>query len=104
MEIYFQVLGVASGATDEEIRAAYMKGVKAHPPESSPEMFQRLSLAFERIKDQKARTRLQFEGFCTFSDLDEGVRFLLGERSATPRMPNLKELLAFEGLDKGVTA
>jgi curved DNA-binding protein CbpA len=52
-----QALGVAERATEEEIRAAYLRKVKEHPPESSPEEFERIRDAYETLRDPRRRAQ-----------------------------------------------
>ena len=52
-----QILGVALNASDEEIRAAYLRKVKEHPPERSPELFEKVRDAYERLRDPRKRMR-----------------------------------------------
>ena len=57
------VLGVADGATEEEIRAAYLRAVREHPPDTSPEQFERIRDAYEALRDPRSRARnLLFSG------------------------------------------
>jgi len=51
----WEILGVASNATNEEIRASYLKKVKEHPPERSPEAFERIRDAYELLRDPRRR-------------------------------------------------
>ena len=58
-----QILGVAPEATDEDIRAAYLRKVKAHPPDRAPAEFERVRDAYEVLRDPRRRTRdLLFSG------------------------------------------
>jgi curved DNA-binding protein CbpA len=50
-----EILGVATNATDEEIRAAYLRKVKEHPPERSPAAFERIRDAYEVLRDPRRR-------------------------------------------------
>ncbi len=50
-----EVLGVGPNASDEEIRAAYLRGVKEHPPERSPAAFERIRDAYEVLRDPRRR-------------------------------------------------
>jgi hypothetical protein len=52
-----KVLGVEANATDEEIRAAYLRKIREHPPESSPEEFERIRDAYEVLRDPRRRSR-----------------------------------------------
>lgn len=50
-----EVLGVSANATEEEIRAAYLAKVKEHPPERSPEAFEKIRDAWEALRDPRRR-------------------------------------------------
>jgi DnaJ-class molecular chaperone len=39
----------------EDIRAAYLRQVKEHPPESDPEAFERIRAAYETLSDPRRR-------------------------------------------------
>jgi curved DNA-binding protein CbpA len=51
-----EVLGVPPNAGEEEIRAAYLRKVKEHPPDQSPEEFEKIRNAFETLRDPRRRT------------------------------------------------
>jgi len=51
----FDLLGVEPSADDETIKKAYLKKVRAFPPDHAPEAFQAVRTAYETIKTQKAR-------------------------------------------------
>jgi curved DNA-binding protein CbpA len=48
---------VGADAGDEEIRAAYVRRVKEHPPDRSPEEFERIRDAYESLRDPRRRMR-----------------------------------------------
>ncbi len=50
-----EILGVALNATDEEIRVAYLRKVKEHPPDRSPAEFERVRDAYEILRDPRRR-------------------------------------------------
>jgi len=52
-----EVLGVGPDAADEEIRAAYVRKVKEHPPDRSPEEFERIRDAYDSLRDPRRRMR-----------------------------------------------
>lgn len=52
-----EILGLADGAGEEEIRAAYLRKVKEHPPERSPEEFEKIRDAYETLRDPRRRMR-----------------------------------------------
>jgi DnaJ domain len=51
------VLGIAIYAGEEEIRSAYLRKVKEHPPDRSPEEFERIRDAYEILRDPRRRVR-----------------------------------------------
>lgn len=51
----WKVLDVSRDAGDEEIRAAYLRKVKEHPPERSPEEFERIRDAYDILRDPRRR-------------------------------------------------
>ena len=52
------VLGVAEDATDEQIRAAYLRKLKQFPPDRSPAEFEQVRDAYELLQDRRQRFRL----------------------------------------------
>jgi len=52
-----QILGLPLNAGDEEIRAAYVQKVKEHPPDRSPEEFEKIRDAYETLRDPRRRMR-----------------------------------------------
>ena len=78
-----EVLGITENATDEEIRAAYLRNVKEHPPERSPEEFERIRDAYDTLRDPRKRARdmlfssKPFGSFASlFSDIESEQRFV----------------------------
>jgi curved DNA-binding protein CbpA len=51
------VLGIPINAGEEEIRSAYLAKVKEHPPDRSPEEFERIRDAYETLRDPRRRMR-----------------------------------------------
>jgi hypothetical protein len=45
----FEVLGVSRDATKDAVRRAYLRGVRAHPPERDPDGFQRIREAYDLL-------------------------------------------------------
>jgi preprotein translocase subunit Sec63 len=52
-----EVLGVGQDAGEQEIRAAYLRKVKEHPPDRSPEEFERIRDAYDSLRDPRRRMR-----------------------------------------------
>lgn len=52
-----QVLAIEAESGDEEIRAAYLRKVKDHPPDRDPQEFERVRDAYEMLRDRRRRMR-----------------------------------------------
>ena len=52
-----EVLGIPPNASDEETRLAYLNKVKEHPPDKSPEQFEKIRDAYETLRDPRRRAR-----------------------------------------------
>ena len=52
-----QMLGISADAAEEQIRAAYIRKVKEHPPDRSPEEFERIRDAYASLRDPRRRMR-----------------------------------------------
>jgi curved DNA-binding protein CbpA len=50
-----EILGVELNATEEQIRAAYLAKVKEHPPDRSPDEFERIRDAYDALRDPRRR-------------------------------------------------
>ncbi len=55
LENHYKVLGVRANASPEKIRQAYVSLVKQNSPETHPEEFQRIRLAYETLRDPDRR-------------------------------------------------
>ena len=51
------VLGVAEDAPLEELRAAYLRAVREHPPDRDPDAFEAIRDAYEAMRDPLRRTQ-----------------------------------------------
>lgn len=49
------VLGIAEGAEDEQIRAAYLAKLKQFPPDRCPDEFEQVRDAYELLRDRRRR-------------------------------------------------
>jgi curved DNA-binding protein CbpA len=69
-----EVLGVGQDAGEEEIRSAYVRKVKEHPPDRSPEEFERIRDAYDGLRDPRRRMRdrlLSVNAFAPFASVIE---------------------------------
>jgi len=51
----YEILGITPDADDEAVRRAYLGGVRKFSPDADPEMFKKISAAYEVLKDEKSR-------------------------------------------------
>jgi curved DNA-binding protein CbpA len=51
----YRLLGVADGADDDSIRAAYLAAIRACPPERDRQRFERVRAAYESISSEPRR-------------------------------------------------
>jgi len=59
----YLVLELSRSPSDKEVRGAYLKAVRQHPPEQDAARFQAIQTAYETIKTQ--RLRLKHRLFCS---------------------------------------
>ena len=74
------VLGVAAGATEEEIRSAYLRKVKEHPPERDPAAFERIRDAYEVLRDPRRRARQMLLAGQSNESMTAALRACRGQR------------------------
>ncbi len=53
----FYILGLPDDADEEAVRRRYLELVRRHPPEKDPELFQRITAAYEAVRTRKQRVR-----------------------------------------------
>ena len=81
------VLGLTEDASLEEIRMAYLRRVKEHPPDRHPEDFERIRDAYEVLRDPYQRTRRLILGvdpsapLVSLLDKEQGRRRFAGPRA-----------------------
>ena len=51
------ILGVDLGATDEQVRDAYIEKVRQHPPDRDQEQFEQVRDAYEELRDPQRRAK-----------------------------------------------
>jgi curved DNA-binding protein CbpA len=51
----YGVLGLKRGASREEVRRAYFRKVREHPPETDPEAFKAIRAAYEQLRSAEQR-------------------------------------------------
>jgi hypothetical protein len=52
-----EILGVPANASAEDIRTAYLNKVKEFPPDRSPEEFEKIRDAYDRLRDPRHQAK-----------------------------------------------
>jgi curved DNA-binding protein CbpA len=86
----YQVLGIEPEATSEEIRAAYLRKIREHPPERDAAAFELVRDAYADLRDPRERTRRLLFGGDPLPPLDH----LLNGRTPARRFAGPKAWLA----------
>ena len=74
MENYYETIGVAENATQEEIKKAYKKKAILHHPDKGgdEEMFKKISVAFDTIGDENKRSQYDNQRRNPFANMGGG--------------------------------
>ena len=94
----YLVLRLPPDASEEEIRRRYLQLVRENPPERAPERFQRITAAYEALKDEGKRMETAVLGASRYDDFELALDDLVRARPPGRRCPGLKALLGAEGL------
>ena len=93
----YLVLGLEPSATGEAIRRRYLELVREHPPGRDTGRFQRVTAAYEALKDDRARVRTALYGMADHRDFELALDALVQARPERRATPGLQALLAAEG-------
>lgn len=78
------VLGVSADAGEDEVRAAYLRKVREHPPERAPQEFERVRDAYAILSDPDRRIAARLFGirpdapFVSLLDAEKAAREFVG--------------------------
>lgn len=73
----YDVLGLTREVTDEQVREAYLRLVRSFPPDTEPKTFNRVSEAYDKIKDERAR--LEYDLFSTEPGIERPFEALVAQ-------------------------
>jgi curved DNA-binding protein CbpA len=76
-----RILGLADGASDEDIRAAYLRGLREFPPDRAPEQFQKLHEAYDFLRNPEVR----FKSILHAENPDQDMAAWVGDHPAPRR-------------------
>jgi len=91
---YYELLNIERGADTNEIKRAYFSAVKLHSPDSDPEGFKAIRIAYETLYDPKKRTEYDTY-FVTSGDVQNDLlaaRELIRENKYKQASESLAEL------------
>ncbi len=91
----YDVLEISQTTDDTAVRNAYIELIRNHPPELFPEEFQRISDAYEKLKDENSR--LQYQVFNTETEIQSPIDVLTGisSRKKNRKPPNFENFKSF---------
>jgi curved DNA-binding protein CbpA len=92
-----EVLGVNQDAGEEEIRTAYVRKVKEHPPDRSPEEFERIRDAYASLRDPRRRMRDRLLSVDPLAPLVSIIELQARQRRFAGPQPWLKVLEVLKG-------
>ena len=95
----YLVLGLSPDASGDEIRRRYLQLVKENPPGRKRDRFQRITAAYEALKDERTRVETAILGASRYDDFELALMDLVRARPLRRKRPGLKALLEAEGLD-----
>jgi DnaJ-class molecular chaperone len=93
MFIYYQILGIDEAAGDKDIRDRYLELVRQHPPERDPETFQRITRAYEALKDWRGRVRSQVTGLKEYQFWTDALDTLVDGIPVERQVPKLTQIM-----------
>jgi curved DNA-binding protein CbpA len=82
----FEILGLAQGAGDDEIRKRYLQLVREFPPDRAPERFAAVRAAYDTLRDPVRRLETELLSLTT-NDSFEALARDLRARVLGPHLP-----------------
>jgi curved DNA-binding protein CbpA len=82
----FEIMGLAQGAGDDEIRSRYLQLVREFPPDRAPERFAQVRAAYDELRDPIRRLETQMFSLDTHDSFEALARDLRA-RILRPDLP-----------------
>lgn len=92
MLTYYLILGLPLDATDRDIRKRYLDMVRKYPPERDPLRFQKITEAYEALKDERKRLESKMFMGSSVTDSESALLALVDARGSRRIRVGLKEL------------
>lgn len=93
MFIYYQILGLDETAGDKEIRDRYLQLVRQYPPERNPDEFQRITRAYEALKEKRGRIRSKLSGLNDYKFWTDALDALVDAIPLEKKAPGLAQII-----------
>jgi curved DNA-binding protein CbpA len=93
MLTYYLSLDLLLDASNEEIRNKYIELVKKYTPEKNPERFQKITEAYEAIKDERSRIRSKIFIALDAKNYEDALFALARAKVLKRRRVGLQELI-----------
>ncbi|MFQ5740101.1 MAG: hypothetical protein ACE5JX_13930 [Acidobacteriota bacterium] len=97
----YLALGLSPGASGKQIRRRYLQLVKAFPAARHPGRFEKVTSAYEALKDRRGRVETAILGTLKSADFETALKELVEARPPGRRRPGFRELLEAEGVGDG---
>jgi hypothetical protein len=94
MLVDYLTMELSPNASDKEIRKKYLELIKRHTPEKDPVAFQKISVAYEHIKDEPARIRTRIFDPMKITDSEKAILDLIHSAKPLRKRVGLKALFA----------
>lgn len=101
MLTHYLVLGLSPQASTVEVRQRYLQLVRENPPSRAPEYFQKITAAYDALKDERARVATRLFGTLQYADLEMALMDLVRANASRRKSPGLEALLDAEGVLDG---
>ena len=95
---HYLALGLPVGASETEVRQRYLQLIREYPPGRDPEPFQKVSAAYEALRDRRMRIRASLFGYADYGDWKLALDALTDAAPDKRQTPGLRALIAAEGI------
>lgn len=98
MLTHYLVLGLSPHASTTEVRQRYLQLVRENPPSRDPEYSQKITAAYDALKDERTRVATRLFGTLECADMEMALMDLVRANTSRRKSPGLRALLEAEGV------